>query len=99
MLGGLVLLAALHTALGSPLGPGWNRELWEVVRGVLYFTPLTIPLAVGVHRVNARLEEAQRRPPDKALVRGQKATTGPRPITGSGAGYRRKLPPARDEES
>lgn len=50
---GVVALAAVHTALGSPLGPKWGADLWEMVRSVLGLWVLYGPFTVYVQRRNA----------------------------------------------
>jgi hypothetical protein len=82
----VVLLAALHTFLGSPLGSAWNAELWETVK--VWIAPTIAATAFGayVRRQNAdnlaqlrgvgpaaALEDSEDAPPPRARVR----QTGP----------------------
>lgn len=51
--GGVVGLAALHHAIGSPLGPKWAADLWDMVRSTVSMWLFYGPFTVYVQRRNA----------------------------------------------
>lgn len=64
---GLVLVAAAHAALGSPLGATFGAELWDLVKSFLLTLVAYGPIAGRVHAVN-RAQVADRNPPTSAYV-------------------------------
>lgn len=50
---GVVGLAAIHHALGDPLGPKWAADLWDMVRGTLSAWLFYGPFIGFVQRRNA----------------------------------------------
>lgn len=53
---GLVLVAAVHQWLGSPLGPLWAAELWSLVKSGVFIVPVYWGLAARVRDHNTRVE-------------------------------------------
>lgn len=51
--GGVVGLAAIHHALGDPLGPRWAADLWDMVRSTVSMWLFYGPFTLYVQRKNA----------------------------------------------
>lgn len=51
---GVVLVAALHSAVGSPLGVEWAAEVWDMARMAILPTIACTSFGVYVHRNNER---------------------------------------------
>lgn len=92
----LILIAAAHTALGSPLGLAFNSELWGMVKSLGLTFIAYGPLAAKVWAVNAVAAENAKtavppRAPHPPSLPYERAHTGrgkphgrnPRPRTGS----------------
>lgn len=64
-LAALVLVAALHAALGNPLGPGWGAEVWSMVKAAVW--PTIACLSIGAYvRAQALAAVASRTLPPAA---------------------------------
>jgi hypothetical protein len=51
---GVVGLAAVHHAIGDPLGPKWAADLWDMVRSTVSMWLFYGPFTVYVQRRNAQ---------------------------------------------
>jgi hypothetical protein len=51
---GVIGLAALHGALGSPLGPKFASELWDMAKSLVWSWLVYGPFLLGVQKHNAR---------------------------------------------
>lgn len=65
---GLVLVGALHTALGSPLGDAWAMEVWSMTKSMIFPTIVAASFGVYVTRQHAG-HEPPGLPPDMSGVR------------------------------
>jgi hypothetical protein len=87
---GVVLVAALHHALGAPLGAEWAAEVWSLAKTAIIATTVYTPFAAYVRRNNeaaVRAWEYMPPPPVGKLTRGASAEYSPpsqggRPTTG-----------------
>lgn len=50
---GVVLVGALHAALGLPLGEAWAAEVWSLAKTAITATMVYVPFAGYVRRHNA----------------------------------------------
>lgn len=61
----LVLVAALHSALGAPLGPGWGVEVWSMIKSAVW--PTIACAGIGAYvRLQALTTGAHRQLPPSA---------------------------------
>lgn len=77
---GLMLVAALHAALGAPFGPAWAAELWDMAKAAIWPTVVAISAGVYVHRNTTRALPAPRGRTTRAI--GHASGAYPRLSTG-----------------
>src|SRR5690606_20855789 len=65
---GLVLVGALHSALGSPLGEAWAVEVWSMAKTMIFPTIVAASFGVYVSRQHAD-GEPQALPPELSGTR------------------------------
>jgi len=105
----LVLIAALHTWLGAPLGPLFASELWGLVKSTLITLVAYGPIGAMVQAANARAAAqaapTQAAPPPSSYKLNQEVVSAQRPhriqrsSTGSLTSVPRMLNPSKEDHA